>query len=109
MLVVIAADGGRQGMSQVIVQIVVAHDISRSCSGDIDAIAIGQQLHRMANIVVFQQIVSRVIILFAIAPIFIGPLIPSASFGNLVMMNGPSAFATYPSASVRIDAAGIVA
>ena len=42
MLIIIATDGRRYGMRQIVVQVVIANDVPRPRPGDIDAVSIGE-------------------------------------------------------------------
>ena len=77
MLIIIATDGRRQGVRQIVVQVVVANDIARPRSGHIDAISIGEQLNRMRNLVVFKEIVPGVIVLLATLPALVSTASPA--------------------------------
>ena len=91
-LIIIASDRCWQGMRLIIMQVIVAHDISGSRSGDIDAIPVGQQLHSMTDIVVFEQVVPGVNVLFAILPTLLTSLRFILLRRNLSAAYRPGAF-----------------
>ena len=94
MLIIIATDGRRQGVRPVVVQVVVANNIARPCSGHIDAISIREQLHRMRNLVVFKEIVPGMIVLLASLPALVSTAPPVPILGrNLMPANRSAALA----------------
>ena len=81
-------------MSPIVVYIVIANDIALPGPGDIDGISIGEQLHRLRNLIVFKEIVPGMIILFLALPTGVGTSAPSSAIlSDLVATYGSATFA----------------